>query len=450
MKRVWYKESVFYHIYPLGFCGAPEKNDYNLEPVERLYKILDWIPHLKSLGVNALYLGPLFESEAHGYDTVDYFKVDRRLGTNDTLKNVIKKLHENGIRVVLDGVFNHVSRDFFAFKDLQDRGRESIYSQWFKDVNFDSTSPLGDNFSYGCWSGHFNLPGLNLKNEYIENHILNAITMWVEEFDIDGLRLDVADVLDFDFMKDLSTFSKTIKEDFWLMGEVIHGDYTNWVKPEILNSTTNYECYKGMYSSLNDGNMFEIAHSLKRLFNTESGLYKDLTLYNFVDNHDVNRIASTLSDRAFLFPLHILLFSIPGVPSIYYGSEWGVEGVKEGHSDSVIRPNLNLLDLNKSYKSDLKDVISRLSSIWLGCDALKLGEYREIMVKPEQIAFERSFNGERVVVIINSSFDNITLDLPINYSGKIYDILNNQEFDITHSDFVVPVSGMWGRILRLS
>lgn len=450
MKRLWYKESVFYHIYPLGFCGAPEYNDYDKEPVERLYKILDWIPHLKSMGITALYLGPLFESNSHGYDTVDYYKVDRRLGTNETLKNVIQKLHENDIKVVLDGVFNHVSRDFFAFKDLIEHGENSIYKEWFKDVDFNNTSPMGDSFSYGCWSGHFSLPGLNLRNSFIENHILNAITMWVEEFKIDGIRLDVADVLDFDFMKELSSFCKTIKEDFWLMGEVIHGDYTHWVKPEILNSTTNYECYKGMFLSFNDKNMFEIAHSLKRLFNSESGLYKDLDLYNFVDNHDVNRISSVLTNKANIFPLHILMFTIPGVPSIYYGSEWAIEGVKEDHSDKTIRPDLDISYMYKNKKSDLKDVISRISNVWHNSDPLKLGTYREILVNAQQIVFERSYNGESVIVVINGSMEPVTLSISDNFSGNVRDILNNEDFSVDGSTLELPVPANWGRIIRVN
>lgn len=449
MNKIWYKESVFYHIYPLGFCGAPEVNDYNAEPVERLYKIVEWIPHLKSMGITALYLGPLFESATHGYDTVDYFKVDRRLGTNETLKNVVSELHKNNIKVVLDGVFNHVSRDFFAFKDLIDNGESSIYKEWFKDVNFNSSSPMGDDFSYGCWSGHFNLPGLNLKNSYIENHILNAVTMWVDNLGIDGLRLDVADVLDFDFMKELSTFCKTVKEDFWLMGEVIHGDYTNWVNPQMLDSTTNYECYKGMFSSFNDKNMFEIAHSLKRLFNSDSGLYRNLDLYNFVDNHDVNRISSVLKDKTHIFPLHILMFCIPGIPSIYYGSEWAIEGIKEGHTDKVIRPELDLTTMNNNFSSDLKDVIARLSHVWINSSSLKLGSYREILVKPEQIIFERCYNGEKVIVVINSSSEAVTLNIPIEDSNKVTDILNNDEFFVENSNIDLPIPSNWGRILRV-
>lgn len=451
MNKLWYEEALFYHIYPLGFCDAPEFNDYSSEPVERLNKICDWIPHMKSLGVTALYLGPLFESESHGYDTVDYCNVDRRLGTNETLKNVIKTLHENGIKVVLDGVFNHVSRNFFAFKDLMLNGESSRYGEWFKDVDFNNTSPMGDNFSYGCWSGCFNLPGLNLKNSFVENHILNAITFWVQELDIDGLRLDVADVLDFDFMKELSSFSRTIKKDFWLMGEVIHGDYTNWVNPEMLDSTTNYECYKGMYSSFNDSNFYEVAFSLNRLFNSESGLYRDLRLYNFVDNHDVNRIASTISDKKLLYPLYILLFSIPGIPSIYYGSEWEIEGIKENSSDSAIRPCLDISDIYRDRSQDLKNAISGISSIWHSSDALKHGTYKELFVSSTLFAFMREYGDEKIVVIVNSSDKEERVIIPLFCNVKFgCDLLNdNESFEIIGREISVLVYPVWGRIISL-
>ncbi|MGL1891035.1 MAG: alpha-amylase family glycosyl hydrolase [Spirochaetaceae bacterium] len=450
MDNLWYKESVFYHIYPLGFCGAPNENDYSKEPVERLYKICDWIPHLKSMGINALYLGPLFESQSHGYDTTDYYKVDQRLGTNQTLINVIKELHINGIKVVLDGVFNHVSRDFFGFKDLLKNRDNSIYKEWFTDIDFNNSSPYNDSFSYGCWSGHYNLPRLNLRNENVESHIFDAITMWVEEFNIDGLRLDVADVLDFDFMRELSTFTNTVKKDFWLMGEVIHGDYSNWVKPEILDSTTNYECYKGMFSSFNDNNFFEIAHSLKRLFDVESGVYKDLNLYNFIDNHDVNRIASTLKDKGHIFPLHILMYSIPGLPSIYYGSEWMIDGVKEGTSDSIVRPELDLDYMNNSNSSDLIDTISRLSHIWKKYPALKFGSYKEIQVNSEQIVFSREFDGEQILIVINSLHHPVTLEIDLDSSKiKVTDLLNSGfEKSIDDGQLMVEIPGCWGRILK--
>ncbi len=449
MKKLWYEESVFYHIYPLGFCGAPVKNNYEPQ-ADRLLKVCDWIPHLKGMGINAIYLGPLFQSETHGYDTVDYYKVDSRLGSSDALKALIHQLHDNGIKVVLDGVFNHVSRDFFAFKDLIHNKENSKYKEWFMGVDFSKSSPYNDQFNYECWAGHYNLVTLNLKNPEVVDYLFKAITMWVEDFNIDGLRLDVADVLDFDFMGQLSTFAKSIKDDFWLMGEVIHGDYNNWVNPGMLHSTTNYECYKGLHSSMNDKNLFEVAHSLKRLFNKESGLYKNMSLYNFVDNHDVERVSSVLENPAHLYPLHILLFSIPGVPSIYYGSEWGIQGKKQNHNDDNLRPELNLSQMCLEENSDLLMSIKRLSSLWHKSEALKHGSYQEVLVQSEQLIFIREYQGEKVVVIVNTSSEATSMhcDLPQDFQNGI-DLLNsNEKVDVASGQLNIEIPANWGRIIR--
>ncbi|MCU7500706.1 MAG: alpha-amylase, partial [Ignavibacteria bacterium] len=317
----WSFDSVFYHIYPLGFCGTPKNNDFFSQPVSRLDKIYGWIGHMKSLGVNALYLGPLFESTSHGYDTADYFHVDRRLGTDEQLKNLIAALHQNGIRVILDGVFNHVGRSFWAFRDLRMNMQSSPYSSWFHGLDFSQRSPLGDPFSYEGWNGHYNLVKLNLKNHDTREHLFDAVRMWIDYFEIDGLRLDAADCIDMKFLQDLALVTKHKKKDFWLMGEIIHGDYRRWVNSQTLDSVTNYECYKGLYSSLNDKNYFEIAYSLNRQFGT-GGMYRNMPLYAFADNHDVNRIASIIKDPVHIYPLYCLLFTMPGVPSVYYGSEW--------------------------------------------------------------------------------------------------------------------------------
>jgi len=268
----WWQDAIFYHIYPLGFCGALTRNDFRSQPVNRLQKVADWIPHLRELGVNALYLGPVFESTYHGYDTADYYRADRRLGSNADLAALSRSLHENGIRLVLDGVFNHVGRDFFAFRDVQQKGQASEFCGWFANLRFDGQSPFGDPFTYEGWSGNHDLVKLNLANPAVREHLFNAVRVWVEEFDIDGLRLDAADVLDERFLKELRKVTSVLKPDFWLMGEIVGGDYRRLANPEMLHSVTNYECYKGLYSSLVDKNYFEIAWSLNRQFGPD-GLY---------------------------------------------------------------------------------------------------------------------------------------------------------------------------------
>ena len=236
----WITNAVFYHIYPLGFCGAPQYHHQG-EQTNRINKLEEWIPHLKELGINALYLGPVFASSEHGYDTRDYYHIDRRLGDDKAFAHVCRRLHENGIRVVLDGVFNHVGRDFWAFQDVQRNGQNSRCCGWFQNLHFGGQSPLGDPFCYDAWEGHFNLVKLNLKNPEVVDHLLGAVDSWIRDFQIDGLRLDAADCIDPDFFRRLRRFCKERKEDFWLMGEIIHGDYNRWANPEMLDSVTNYE-----------------------------------------------------------------------------------------------------------------------------------------------------------------------------------------------------------------
>lgn len=421
-----YNNKVFYQIYPLGFCGAPHKNSYVYGGEEKLLKIVEWIPHMKHLGVTSLYLGPIFESVEHGYDTTDYYKVDSRLGTNETLKYLIRILHENHIDVVLDGVFNHVGRDFYGFKDLQNNLQNSKYLHWFDGIEFGKTTPYHDPFTYKTWDGHYNLVKFNLKNPQVKTYLLDVAKFWIEEFNIDGIRLDACDVLDLDFLKELSHTTKAIKSDFWLMGEVVHGDYNNWIKGGNIDSVTNYECYKGMYSSLNDKNYFEIAYSLKRQF-SENGCYKNYTLYNFVDNHDVNRITTALKNKHTLKNLYTMMFVMPGIPSLYYGSEWKIEGNKGTYNDLELRPCLDVNYMNHNKNSDLIEHIHCLSNLRKNSEALQYGAYKEILIKPEQFVFARISENETIYSVFNSENIEVNLDLNILKHHKFYDLLNEKE-----------------------
>jgi glycosidase len=447
----WHNDAIFYHIYPLGFCGALECNDFQSAPVQQLLKICDWIPHMRSLGVNTIYLGPVFESESHGYDTVNYYEVDRRLGTNATLRHVVQQCHVNNIRVVLDGVFHHVGREFWAFQDVRQYRECSMFTNWFSGIDFYSNSPYDDGFSYEGWNGHFNLVKLNLQYKYVVEHLLEAVRKWIVEFDIDGLRLDVADQLEFDFMRTLAKFTKELKPDFWLMGEVIHGDYARWANPDTLDSTTNYEVYKGLWSSHNDRNYFEIAYSLNRQFGLEYGIYQGLSLYNFADNHDVDRIASTLRAPAHLYPLYLLLFTIPGNPSIYYGSEWGLAGQKTPHSDQPLRPELHLHDMQHGEHADLLTAIQHFSRLHQELPALRRGSYRQLLVASEQFAFLRSYRNGHVVVAVNAEHQPKTVRFSLPVAGqRLKDMLNDgQEFLVRNGEISLEIPACWGRILSV-
>ena len=397
----WYNEAVFYHIYPLGLTGAPKQNDYG-EPVHRLNTLVPWIEHIKEIGCTALYIGPLFQSVGHGYETTDYRSVDSRLGTNEDLKSFVRICHENGIKVILDGVFNHTGRDFFAFRDIQANREQSRYRDWYCNVNFWGNKEYNDGFSYDNWGGYNLLAKLNQRNPEVRDYLLDTVRFWVSEFDIDGLRLDAADVLDFDFMMALRDLADHIKEDFWLMGEVIHGDYTRWANARTLHSVTNYHLHKALFSAHNDHNYFEIAHTVRR--QEDSGL-KELRLYNFVDNHDVERIYTKLRNKAHFTPVHILLYTLPGIPSLYYGSEYGIEGKKERYSDDSIRPELHLEDLADNACSEL---ISALGRIYRDEKALCYGDYKELQLTTTQYAFSRG----DVIIAVNNSDQEAYFDVP--------------------------------------
>jgi len=444
----WIEECIFYHIYPLGFCGAPENNDMTSAPKPRLNRIKEWIPHLKSLEINALYLGPVFESTSHGYDTIDYFKVDRRLGTNDTLKEISNVLHKNGINLILDGVFNHVGRNFPKFKDLILNKQNSKYTSWFSGINFNNNTEYNDGFSYDSWNGYYNLVKLNTYNQDVKNYIFEIIEFWIKEFNIDGIRLDAADCLDLNFLKELSHYSRTLKPDILLLGEIIHGDYARWANNDCLDTVTNYECYKGLYSSHNSLNYFEIAYSLNRQFGN-GGIYKNIPLYNFVDNHDVNRIASTLTDLDNIYPLYALLFTMPGVPSIYYGSEFGIKGSKKNGSDAELRPKITLDDFNSSEDSQkLLKFIQLISKIRIASKALKKGSYNQIFISNKQYAFLRNFEDENIITAANCSRENSEIKFKID--GKsLLDLISKETFNIKNNTVTLPIGKNKARILKL-
>jgi glycosidase len=449
MKPIWTKDAIFYHIYPLGLCGAPQRNHFDEGVESRLDSLIPWLDHIHSLGANSIYLGPVFESSSHGYDTTDYYRVDRRLGDHQSLVNFSKAVHHRSMRLVLDAVFNHVGRDFWAFKDVLEHGEQSAYKDWFTNLRFEGHSPYGDPFQYESWQGHYALVKLNLSNPNVRAHLFDAVAMWIDAFGIDGLRLDAADCIDMDFLQALHDFTKRESKEFWLMGEVVHGDYRKWVNPQTLDSVTNYESYKGLYSSLNDANYHEIAYSLDRQFGP-GGIYRDLELYNFVDNHDVNRVASQLAKPTYLYPLHILLFTMPGIPSIYYGSEWGIQGKKEQYTDLPLRPALNLDEMQKhAPHPNLAHLITKLASIRSQVPALRYGDYQALHVGGEQLAFIRQDNHQRVLVALNSSGQPVQLSLPVSgTNGRMKDWLNwDETYPITDGQLLITIPPTWGRIL---
>ncbi len=434
---MWAYESVFYQIYPLGFCGAPFENDGVLE--HRILKVKEWIPHIKELGATAIYFSPVFESDTHGYNTRDYKKIDCRLGTNEDFKEVCEALHKEDIKVVLDGVFNHVGRGFTAFQDVLKNRENSPYKDWFH-INFGGNSNYNDGLWYEGWEGNYDLVKLNLYNPAVVEHIFSAIKSWVEEFDIDGLRLDVAYCLTPEFLKQLRQFTDGLKEEFFLLGETLHGDYNQWMNPQMLHSVTNYECYKGLFSSFNSMNMFEIVHSLLRQFGPENWtLYKGQHLLSFVDNHDVSRIASNLTNEKHLPLIYAMAFGMPGIPCVYYGSEWGAKAAKQ-EGDPALRACFE-----KPVENELTEWIAKLSGAKVSSEALNYGAFRSVLLTNKQCIFERKSENDRVLVAINADAEAFHAHFDAG-CGMAVDLITGEEHDFGGGSELPPYSAYFWKM----
>lgn len=435
----WAYESVFYQIYPLGFCGAPFENDG--VQTHKIKKVEEWIPHMKKLGINAIYFSPVFESDTHGYNTRDYKKIDVRIGTNQDFKEVCQRLHENGIRVVLDGVFNHVGRGFYQFQDVLKNREASPYLKWFH-INLGGNSNYNDGLWYEGWEGNYDLVKLNLQNGEVVHHILDAVQYWIDEFDIDGLRLDVAYCLDENFVRTLRSFTTEKKPDFFLLGEMLHGDYNRLMNDSMLHSVTNYECYKGLYSSFNSMNMFEINHSLLRQFGPENWtLYKGKHLLSFVDNHDVTRVASILSNEKHLPLIYAMCFGMPGIPCVYYGSEWGTRADKS-QGDPALRPCFEQPEWN-----ELSEFISKLAEAKKNSEALNYGSFRSVLLTNRQCIFERASGHERVMVAINADEAPFTAHFDAG-CGMATDLITGQPHDFGGGSELPPYSAAFWKMER--
>ena len=431
---MWSYETVYYQIYPMGFTGAPFENDGVL--THRIRKVMDWIPHLQKLHVGAVYFSPVFESDTHGYNTRDYQKIDVRLGTNEDFKEVCDALHKAGIRVLLDGVFNHVGRGFFGFQDVLKNRESSPYKDWFY-INFGGNDGYNDGLWYEGWEGHYDLVKLNLKNPAVCDYLLGSVKMWIDTFGIDGLRLDVAYLVDRDFLRRLRRETAAWKEDFVLIGEMIGGDYNQIMGDDMCHSVTNYECYKGLYSSLNSMNLFELVHSLMRQFGPEPWtLYRGRHLLNFADNHDVTRLASILTNPAHLPLAYTLLFGMPGMPILYYGSEWGVKAHKS-EGDPALRPCFEKPEWNA-----LTDHIAGCAKAFSSEKALQYGEFKSLVLTNRQCVFERrlSDGSERVLVAVNADENPYTAHADFG-AGEAVDLITGKKVSFEGGLNLPPCTG---------
>ncbi|MBU1238413.1 alpha-glucosidase C-terminal domain-containing protein [Myxococcota bacterium] len=429
----WVATARFYHIFPLGFSTRGEG-------LARLTAALDPIVEM---GFNAIYAGPLWHSHSHGYDTIDYGTVDPRLGNNEDLKRFVTEAHKRGIKVVLDGVFNHVGRGFHAFEDLLENHENSAFAHWFGPVQFHKNNAYNDGLSYQCWEGSQDLVQLDTANPDVIDYLLGMVDQWVREFQIDGLRLDAADCVSPLFWERLRHQCDGYGE-FWLMGEVIHGDYNRWLGEKGFHAVTNYEVHKGLWSSFKDHNLFEIAYSLRRQFG-EGGIYERYCLYNFLDNHDVTRVASRLKTKRQLIPMHLLLYTVPGIPSIYYGSEWYAKGRKKRSDDWHLRPSEEVWASLSSGSPSLRDYIVGLNAMRRDHPVLATGRYKELLVQSDQLVFERRDHNETLICCINGAPSPVRVALPLP-KGHYEDILTGTNMEIDDGCTLPPCGG---RVLKV-
>jgi glycosidase len=319
----WIEETAWWHIYPLGFLGA-EKHALvaDSQSIPRIRNLEPWLKYLLELGCNGLLLAPIFSSATHGYDTTDFFKIDPRLGNEEDFQWLIDTCKSFGIKIVLDGVFNHVGRQFGPFEDVKYHKQGSRYAHWFHiDWNNGYNE---DGFSYKNFEGHHQLVTLNHDNPEVADYVTQVMTHWLSK-GIHGWRLDAAYAVPQHFWK--KTLPRVMSQfpDAWLLGEVIHGDYANIANQTSLHSITQYELWKAIWSALNDRNFFELSHALNRHNQFLSTLLPNV----FLGNHDVTRIATQLKEPKHLDLALCILMTIPGIPSIYAGDEQAFRGRKE-------------------------------------------------------------------------------------------------------------------------
>ncbi|WP_127131575.1 alpha-amylase family glycosyl hydrolase [Georgenia sp. SYP-B2076] len=328
----WHEHAIWWHVYPLGFLGAEHVLPDGAQPQHRLRRLIDWLDYAVELGVSGLALGPIFTSASHGYDTLDYFTIDPRLGDRTDFDALVAAAHRRGLKIMLDGVFNHVGRDHPAFLRALDEGPDAPEGRLFHLTWPDRP---GERPGYRTFEGHDGLVALNHDDDRVAELVTEVMRHWLHA-GADAWRLDAAYAVPTGFWARVLPAVRADFPESYVVGEVIHGDYAQIVADSGMDAVTQYELWKAVWSSLNDRNLYELAHTLGR-HNTLLETFAPLT---FVGNHDVTRVATQVTDARHLPHAVVLLLTLGGTPSVYYGDEQGFEGVKEERlgGDDAIRP----------------------------------------------------------------------------------------------------------------
>lgn len=412
----WVHEAVFYQIFVERFYNGDHDNDpreltaWGERPKPKsfyggdLQGILDKLDYLKDLGINGLYLTPIFESPSnHKYDTTDYRKVDPAFGDKDLLCRLVRSAHEKGIRVILDGVFNHSGYFFAPFQDVLKNGPNSPYADWFHFLDFpkDGSQP-----KYRCFGTSPQMPKLNTANPQLKKYLFDTVTYWMQETGIDGWRLDVSDEIDHQFWRDFRQLVKRINPDAVIIGENWHNAYP-WLMGDQFDGVMNYpvtkSCIRFFATGEIDAQKFAEDLSACLMWNTDQ---VNFSMLNLLDSHDTMRFLTWCSGDKKKMKLAVLfLFSYIGVPCTYYGSEIGIEG--NGDPDSR-----RTFDWNENHwDQDLLCFYKKIISFRKSCKPFQYGKVR--MWSSDGVFYlERSCDDEKALTILNNTEKEKPIHLP--------------------------------------
>ncbi|MDD9207137.1 alpha-amylase family glycosyl hydrolase [Georgenia sp. 10Sc9-8] len=405
----WHTHAIWWHVYPLGFVGAePTLAEAGDEPVHRLPQLVDWLDYAVELGVSGVALGPVFTSASHGYDTLDYHAIDPRLGDRADFDALVTAAHERGLKIMLDGVFNHVGRDHPALRRAVEQGPEAAEARLFH-LDWPDGGPPAEP-RYASFEGHEGLVELNHDEDAVVDLVTDVMRHWLRA-GADAWRLDAAYAVPPAFWQRVLPRVREEFPDVYVVGEVIHGDYPAIVRDSGMDAVTQYELWKAVWSGLNDHNFYEVAHALER----HNGMLEAFPPLTFVGNHDVTRLATQLQDRRAVAHALVLLMTVGGTPSVYYGDEQAFEGLKEERlgGDDAIRPAFpsRPADLPAegwpTYHLHQELISLRRRHPWL-----HRARTRQLELSNELFAYEAASDGERLVVVLNLAEDVAQVAVP--------------------------------------
>ncbi len=408
-------DAIWWHVYPLGFVGAERESAPGRPVVHRLGHLAGWLDHAVELGASGVALGPVFASETHGYDTTDHLRVDPRLGDDADLDALVAACRERGLRVLLDGVFNHVGRGHPAFRAVLEQGPSAPTASWFRLRWPSGEWAPGVEPGYDDFEGHSALVALDHREPAVADHVVDVMCHWLDR-GVDGWRLDAAYAVPASFWAGVADRVRERHPDAYLMGEVIHGDYARFVAEAHVDAVTQYELWKAVWSSLNDANFFELDAALTR----HSGFLDSFVPYTFLGNHDVTRIASRLTDERHLAHALVVLLTTGGTPAVYAGDEHAFRGVKEDRAggDDAVRPpfpatpgELSPLGL-PTYGLHQELIGLRRRHRWLHA-----ARTRTLHLANEQLVYEAVGEGQRLVVAL--SVGERPVEVPVEATGAV-------------------------------